>query len=215
MLDKKGKPVDPKRITKAELFEYIELLEQEIEDQKKARQEDQVLFDHVEEDYKQTIKDLNQEILRLRGKTMSQEITLTSYKDRVGIPILIEGKEHDFYRGEQKDYLLNLIKKAINGMDKYTRGYDILQSILDANPEVGIRHRMQEDIATSLKNYTRFDPSVKQALADAGLIIKDLNMSHANLCFHGDDRYRVTIAKTPSDNRTGLNCYSDINKICF
>ena len=215
MVDKNGNPINTKRILKSELLEYIELLEQELENERQARHEDLDMYSRMEDEYKDEIKGLNNEILKLRGKVMSQDITMASYKDKAGIPILIEGEEKDLYRGEQKDYLLNIIKQRIAGMSKYTRGYDILKSIIDANPEVGTRCRMQEAIATSLKNFSRFNQEVRDGLESAGMVDNGNTTAHYNFNLCGDNRYRVSISKTPSDNRAGYNTISDINRICF
>lgn len=198
-----------------ELKEYISLLEEDLSNERRSHEQDNEEYKMLEQEYETIIEEKNQELIKAKGKIISQDITLASYKDKVGIPILIEGDEPDLYRGEQKDFILNMINNAMLNLDKCSRAYKICQSIVNSNNEVGIRRRTKASIAYILKNYTSMTKDIIQNLRDAGITIEEDGRNHYKLVLFDDDRYTVSISRTPSDNRCGLNATSDINKLFF
>lgn len=196
--------------------EYIKYLEDELAKEKKAREADKEIYEALESEYEQEIKSLHKELNTTKGKMMSQQIILESYKAKVGTPLIIEGKEPDLYAGEQKDFVLELITTALNNADLNSRSKTICESILKANPEFGRRRKMKEALAFILKKYDGKDISGTVAkLAEAGISAEETKNCHIRITLNKDSRYIVMLSGTPSDFRCGMNALTDIHRVFF
>ena len=202
-------------MSRDELLEYIEILQDDLLKEKEKRKTEAEEYSALEDEYETIIKDLNKELLNAKGKIISQEITLASYKDKVGVPIIVEGEERDLYKGEQRDFILNLISSQINNYDKYTRSYRICEDILDTNHKSGEREKIIKVIQSILKNYSGMTKDSISKLNSVGISVVDDTKGHYKLSFNGDDRYIVSISHSPSDSRCGLNAITDINRVMF
>lgn len=199
---------DISSFSKEELLEYIEILENE----KKKEAE---VYSALESEYENTIDKLNKELLNARGKIISQDITLASYKEKIGVPLIVEGEEIDLYEGEQKDFIINIIKNYMNGLEVYSRSYKICESILNANHKVGTREEIQKVIYQALKGYNGMDKEIISLLNSIGVSVVDDNSGHYRLVFFSDDRYSIYISHSPSEPKCGLNAITDINRLIF
>ena len=56
--------------------------------------------------------------------------------------------------------------------------------------------------------------SMRRTLQDMGFVITEEG-KHYKLTYYGDGRYMTTLAKTPSDNRTGMNTALEMIKDMF
>ena len=198
---------------KTELVEYIELLEEENKSLKETIKKEAQQYTQLERAYEEILAEKKQEILNLRGKIISQNITLNSYKDKNGSPLIIMGEEQDIYDGEQKDFILSLIEAAMPD-DQYCRRYHICQSILQSNKKSGNRDKMQDNIYNALKDFKLMDKETLRLLEESNLKLIS-GRTHHKITLNGDPRYRVAFSKTPSDVRTGLNAVAQINKTFF
>lgn len=163
----------------------------------------------------QTLKDevmeLRIEKQKLQGKVMSRDISITSIQDR---KLIIYGKEKDLYPGEQRDIILEYLKEAMKSADIYTRKYAVLKSVIEANPENGTRSKMKEKLKEIFKDFTgcsRISAQKARELKELGFEL-EFKDHHASLFLKKDNRYRVSVACTPSDNRS-LNTVSDIARV--
>lgn len=204
-----------KDLSITDIEEYIRLLEHELQEERRLRQQEASEYRLLEKEYEAIINEKNQELVKAKGKIISQDITLASYKDKVGTPVVVEGVEHDLFRGEQKDFVLGLLSDAIQRYDKHTRSYKICESLLNANNESGERRRIKEGISTILKSYNGMNKDIVSSLNDVNIKVNVDGRNHYRLVLAGDERYSVNIAHTPSDSRCGLNVISDINKLFF
>lgn len=195
--------------------EYMELLEDELEKEKKAREDDKKFYDDLIAEYEQTIAKLKNDNIILKGKNQSQAIILESYKAKVGTPLIVSGKEQDLYDSEQKDLIIDLIQSAYNNSQDGTRVHDIYKSILQANPENGYRRRLKTALAEIFKKYAKSDLNIIDILNDAGVSAEYFKNGHIKITINGDDRYIVSVSSTPSDYRSGMNALADINKMFF
>lgn len=187
----------PHNMNREELIEYIQLLENELNEKNK------------------TIDIKNKELLNSRAKIISQDITLESYKDKVGIPLIIEGEEKDLYEGEQKDFLIELIENKRDTSDKFSRSYRICESLLSVNHKRGIRDKMKDLIFRIFKNFEGMSSDKISELNKIGLKLSN-DSKHFELSFLNDDRYSIHISHTTSNpKRCGLNVISDSNKTMF
>ncbi len=55
---------------------------------------------------------------------------------------------------------------------------------------------------------------MKRTLQDMGFVITEEG-KHYKFTYYGDGRYMATLAKTPSDNRSGMNIALEIIKDMF
>lgn len=167
---------------------------------------------------KTELSELKQQMQQMRGKLISRDITINSYKDRERKPVIFEGTEPDLYQGEQKDMILELIENRMSSLEPYMRQYAVFKSILDANPEVGtrktIRRKLYEILSGNFKGYHYLSREQKEELEELGFTFKITN-THARIIFHEDKRYSSTMAITASDVRAGQNTASDVARICL
>ena len=61
-----------------------------------------------------------------------------------------------------------------------------------------------QKLKSALKGYKNVSSSMRQLLTELGFVISEEG-KHYKLTYYGDGRYWTTIAKSPSDNRTGTN----------
>lgn len=202
-------------MSKEELLEYIDILETDLDREREKRRIEAEEYSALEDEYENIVQELNKELLNAKGKIISQEITLASYKDKVGVPIIVEGEEKDLYKGEQKDFILNLVENAIHNYSKFTRSYRICEDILYSNKKIGEKEKILEVIQNVLKNYNGMTKDTISKLNSIGISVIDDAKGHYKLLFGQDDRYVVSISHSPSDSRCGLNAITDINKVMF
>lgn len=196
--------------------EYIKYLEDELAKEKQARAEEKKFYDSLESEYENEIKSLHKELNTVKGKMLSQQIILESYKAKVGTPLIIEGKEQDLYTGEQKDLIIELLTVALNNSDKMSRTRTICESILKANQETGRRRKIKESIALLLKKYDGKDvPWTIDKINESGLTAERTKSGHILITLNHDTRYTVTLSSTPSDFRCGMNALADVHRVFF
>ena len=196
--------------------EYIKYLEDELAKEKKARNEDKKFYEAMEAEYDKEVKQLHKELNATKGKMLSQQIILESYKAKVGTPLIIEGKEPDLYPGEQKDFILELLTVALNNSDKLSRTRTICESILKANQEAGRRRKINEAVGAILKKYDGKDIlGTIDRINEAGLTAEKTKSGHIRITLNNDSRYIVTLSGTPSDFRCGMNALADIHRVFF
>ncbi|PSV58986.1 hypothetical protein [Photobacterium sp. GB-3] len=187
----------------AQLEEQENLIEQlkqkhelEIEEQLIANIETQDCLDKVKLDY---------QVLDIRFKELQGNTT------KVGEPIIIHGKELEFYNGEVSDLVIEIIKnQLLNNTKQNSRRYHLLQDIVKHNEVDGTRDSFAKAIKSIFSSYNGITPKIKSDL-------KNLNMeavetgTHNHIKYINDDRYQVAFAKTPSDaKRVGNNIARDI-----
>ena len=202
-------------MSKQELLDYVKLLEEELEEERRLRTQEAHDYESLENEYERIIREKDQELIKAKGKIISQEITLASYKDKVGVPLIVEGQERDLYKGEQKDFIISLITATMQNFGKTTRTRAICESLLEANRATGNREHVQQTIANTLRNYAGMTNSVISELNSVGLDVEKDGKNHYAIRFNGDNRYTYNIAATPSDPRCGVNSIADINKLFF
>ena len=100
--------------------------------------------------------------------------------------------------------LLALYEKLSDTDDK-TRQADVLRDIIDKNG--GCQHtadKKAQMLKSTLKGYKNVSATMKKLFAELGFVVTEEG-KHYKLTYYGDGRYWTTVAKTPSDNRTGMN----------
>lgn len=129
--------------------------------------------------------------------------------------ILNLGTEPEFFEGESRDIVLDVIRQYIAEHPNELRRMDILNGILAANKTRGEgadgrRKRVKE----MLKGCNEMNSSLEGKLKDLGCTVMG-GKKHYKIRLYEDTRYQATMSKTSSDGRAGSNLAAEIAKIMF
>lgn len=160
--------------------------------------EQQVLaLEDKKKNLQKNIDDLNNQILILEN----QNEELGSYIKQQGhYPLILIGNEKEFYKGEQRDLLLYLLKEELKN-NHNQKQQQIIHTILEQNPPVGNRNRYLTDIFNLLVNEGLSKKSI-DTLSRYGIILSHTG-KHPTTTFFNDSRYTMTFSSTPSDLNVG------------
>lgn len=172
--------------------------------------EQQVLaLEDKKKNLQKNIDDLNNQILILEN----QNKELGSYiKQQRYYPLILKGNEKEFYKGEQRDLLLYLLKEELKN-NHNQKQQQIIHTILEQNPPVGNRNRYLTDIFNLLVNEGLSKKSI-DTLSRYGIILSHTG-KHPTTTFFNDSRYTMTFSSTPSDLNVGRQYYRQIRKLFF
>lgn len=172
--------------------------------------EQQVLaLEDKKKNLQKNIDDLNNQILILEN----QNKELGSYIKQQGYyPLILKGNEKEFYKGEQRDLLLYLLKEELKN-NHNQKQQQIIHTILEQNPPVGNRNRYLTDIFNLLVNEGLSKKSI-DTLSRYGIILNHTS-KHPTTTFFNDSRYTMTFSSTPSDLNVGRQYYRQIRKLFF
>lgn len=147
---------------------------------------------------------LNMRFKELQGKTKNK-----------GKPILVHGDESEFYNGEVSDLVIEIIKNELDSAKSNSRKQTLLQDIMKHNEVDGTKASYIQVIKSIFGNYAGVTPKIKSELKKLNMeVIEDGTHNHVK--FIGDERYKVSFAKTPSDKgRVGGNIVRDIKAELF
>lgn len=172
--------------------------------------EQQVLaLEDKKKNLQKNIDDLNNQILILEN----QNEELGSYIKQQGYyPLILKGNEKEFYKGEQRDLLLYLLKEELKN-NHNQKQQQIIHTILEQNPSVGNRNKYLTDIFNLLVNEGLSKKSI-DTLSRYGIILSHTG-KHSTTTFFNDSRYTMTFSSTPSDLNVGRQYYRQIRKLFF
>lgn len=187
-----------------------ELLLAEQEKERVAEETDQLL--EIGDDNIRQLKKQVEELTRANEALTYENQGLRAKIDRIdSIPVLLFGDEEEFYTNEIKIILLDALKDALPHYDSDTRRNHILTDIIKKNNCYNIIDDRNKEIKNILKGFKNVSSSMKHKLSDFGFVINE-DGKHYKLTYYGDGRYMVTLSKTPSDGRTGINTANTIIK---
>lgn len=172
--------------------------------------EQQVLaLEDKKKNLQKNIDDLNNQILILEN----QNKELGSYIKQQGYyPLILKGNEKEFYKGEQRDLLLYLLKEELKN-NHNQKQQQIIHTILEQNSPVGNRNKYLTDIFNLLVNEGLSKKSI-DTLSRYGIILSHTG-KHPTTTFFNDSRYTMTFSSTPSDLNVGRQYYRQIRKLFF
>ena len=127
-------------------------------------------------------------------------------------PLIYLGDEEEFYQGEIRDFVLSTLDEALSATEKATRKADVLEDILENNTYYHISEERKQRVKALFKGYKNLTSAMRQELLSLGFEITEAG-KHYKITYHGDQRYMVTVGKTPSDSRSGSNNAAMINKV--
>ena len=172
--------------------------------------EQQVLaLEDKKKNLQKNIDDLNNQILMLENQNEELGIYI---KQQGYYPLILKGNEKEFYKGEQRDLLLYLLKEELKN-NHNQKQQQIIHTILEQNPPVGNRNRYLTDIFNLLVNEGLSKKSI-DTLSRYGIILNHTG-KHPTTTFFNDSRYTMTFSSTPSDLNVGRQYYRQIRKLFF
>lgn len=198
------------------LLDSLDEKEQQIK--KKARDEAVFEANTILESADEEMKDLQRrvdELTRANEALMFENQGLKTKLDMSdSMPVLHMGDEYDAYQGEIKDIILTILEEAIANLYPNSRRMHIVQDVIQSNDFKHQTDKNAEEAKRLLKSYSGMPAKLRQDIERLGFEISD-DGKHYKLRYHGDGRYTVTIAKTPSDGRSGKNTLQDLIHLVF
>ncbi|OLR56902.1 hypothetical protein BHK98_01935 [Hornefia porci] len=178
----------------------------------KAETERDQLYDVFDDDLKQMqnrIDALTKENSALRAENAGLNNKLSEIDEQ---PVIIMGNEEDLYPGEIKEMILSILAEELKSRaQEGSRRSDVLSDIVKNNDYKGVYKDKKKGIQKILGNYNGMSAKVRKALQDFGFQIEE-DGKHYRLTYFGDEQYKTTLAKTPSDNKGGQNIAHEIQK---
>ena len=183
-----------------------------LSDRKILEEENAELYEVFEEQLSKTEEinqELNREIQRLTIENQALRMRLAS-RDKQ--PLIYMGEEAEFYEGEIREIILEILEDYSRNVQKDTRRDHIVMDLLENNNFEHIPAKRREQIKVALKGYKSLGGSLRRLLESMGFVITD-DGKHYKWTYFGDHRYSATMAKTSSDNRAGMNMASLIDNL--
>ena len=161
-----------------------------------------------EKEYTQLIEDMEVELNELRSRVQNYEYALQNKKKDYTGNIRLNCKEEEFYEAEIEDMILKILQDEKRKMDtdpnqKGWRKYHILTALLNDNSIIGKGKELENELKDILSRKDRIGSKDKKRLCELGFVSRE--NKHNKLYFHNDDRYLITLGKTPSDSRAAAN----------
>lgn len=193
---------------------YEKLLEKYRQDQQTSTELENVCEEILklkEKEYAQLVEDMEAELNELRNKVQSYEYAFQNRKKEQIGNIMFNCSEEEFFEREIKDMILKLLQDEKKKMDadpnqKGWRKYHVLAALLQENKIVGKGKELEVELKDLLSRKDRINAKDRKRLSELGFVSRE--NKHNKLYFHDDDRYLITLGKTPSDSHAACNSAS-------
>lgn len=132
-----------------------------------------------------------------------------------GKPVLVQGDEDELFPDEMLAIVTDILGEYLKtGCRNQSRRKDVVEDLLKKNTCQNPVGERTEKIKKALKGYKTLGSTEKRTLQDLGFVITEEGR-HYKGTYYGDGRYTVTLSKTPSDSRSGMNVAMEIIKNMF
>lgn len=168
-------------------------------------------FDKELEAKSEELEAANKEIYRLNAQLQAANRANSTV---VGDPVLVKGAVREFYENEYKELLLSILNKASDQVPADSRRKHIIEDVLSSNSVDGSIESKCAEVKSQLKGYRTMTSEVRRFLEGLGFEITG-DGKHYKAVFMGDNRYSISIPKTSSDHRAGMNLASEIINLLF
>lgn len=156
-----------------------------------------------------TNEKLNNEIQRLTAEVQGLRM---KFSDKNQIPVIVSGEEKDFYEGEIREIVLEILDEYRKSCHEGSRRQHIIDDILQCNEYQHLPEKKREILKKALKGYRTLNGSLKGDLESLGIQITS-DGKHYKWSYFGDNRYVATVSKTSSDGRAGMNMAATMEKL--
>lgn len=210
------------RPIKQRTWNYLkEVLSRRLLDETRARlsEEAKEFADLYDEELLLKTRELEEaeaEIRRLTAALRFSEGNWTAQEPSRERVILERGKEAAFYPDEFKEVILRVFDRYLESHQQSDhRAVHVIESLKEANKvSLWESEKIQSEIKSILKDYRGMDAKIRRRLKALGFSI-DGGGKHYEIMYNQDKRYCFTLAKTPSDHRSGDNIAGTINRKLF
>lgn len=181
---------------------------------RRMREENDELLDSVDKDLVRLRKQV-EELTRTNEALKYENQGLRSKLNRTdAAPILYLGEETELFPDEIKAILLDALEAELPKYEEKTRRHTVIEDVIRENDCKKTAGEKAEKLKNLLKGYKSLSGSLKRELQNMGFEITD-DGKHSKLTYYGDSRYMATLAKTPSDGRSGSNIAAEMIRTMF
>ena len=154
---------------------------------------------------------MNNRIIALQAECQGLRAKLGTMNE---IPLLVYGEEEEFYEGEIRDQILEMLEAHLKHVPKDSRKEHILLDVLENNEMSNLLEEKRENIKQILKGYKKVNEHFKRELQEVGFVVRKEG-GHYKLSYNDDSRYLFVMAASGSDSQHGGGNLSSqiINKI--
>ena len=181
-----------------------------------ARQQAENEVEKVYEEFDEDLRTLQERVAELTRANEALQFENQGLRAKFAsveeAPLIFHGEEEDFFEGEIRDMVLGVLTEALAATEHATRRADVLADVLESNPYYRLSEERKQRIKNLFKGYKSLTGAMRQELASLGFEITEEG-KHYKITYRGDQRYMVTVGKTPSDNRSGSNNAAMIGKV--
>ncbi len=157
-------------------------------------------------------KELEDKVSSLQSQLVGLEKQNSILKDKLEntqLGIITKGEIKEFYIDEVKDCIISVLKNALAGLNRKSRKYVIIDSILKNNKITGEGEKIFREIKDALQ--CKSNNELRRRLEKCGFVC--VEGAHDKYLFFNDPKYTMLVSKSPSDYREAQNLYSDIMKL--
>lgn len=131
-----------------------------------------------------------------------------------GEGFLKRGDEQDYYPGEMRDAIVKALIAGRASLVPDSRWMHLVDAVLSANSPSDLHDEVVAELKKALSKMSKFGGAEKRALEAVGFSVADAG-KHVKAVYFDDERYMITVPKTPGDHRAGRNLVSDITRTIF
>jgi hypothetical protein len=160
-----------------------------------------------DEESKQTQSVITELNNRIHSLTCENQGLREKYSSSGYFTVIHSGNERDYYEGEIKDIILSVLNDVVNSPHtEYDakRRRDVIKDIIESNIYQHLSEDKKDTVTKSLKQYRVMTEPIRNTLKQLGMEIYDVG-KHYKIKYHDDSRYQVTMSKTSSDVKSGIN----------
>ena len=183
-----------------------------LETKKSVEEENDQLYEEFGDQLtkmEETNAKLNSEIQRLTAEVQGLRLKMV---DKGQTPILLSGEEKEFYSGEIKEIVLEILDEYLKNCYEGSRREHVIRDLLENNEFMHLPEKRREILKKALKGYRTLNGSLKSDLEALGIEITS-DGKHYKWSYFGDSRYVATVSKTSSDGRAGMNMAATMEKL--
>lgn len=164
-----------------------------------------------EKEHEQLVENMEEELNELRSRVQNYEYAFQNRKKEQTGNITFNCSEEEFFEDEIRDMILKLLQNEKSKMDadpnqRGWRKYHVLDALLRDNEIAGKGEELTSELKDILSRTDRLNAKDKKRLRELGFVSR--GNKHNKLYFRDDDRYLITLGKTPSDSRAASNSAS-------
>lgn len=155
-------------------------------------------------------EDLKEQVRKLEAqlKEANEHAVVRAVPENI---LLVFDADNNIYEGEAREVVLDILSEFRERNHNRKRRCDIIEEILACNECRQEPERRFQAIKTLMKGYSHMDAHISKGLAALGLKAVETGgrQKHIRLMYGDDPRYILTLCRSGSDNRGGLNTAID------